>query len=102
MLNLEIPGDSSLPAGSIIRQPEFGIFFLFGFNKLCFQRVSEFPIVPTDHLINVLYFTSQSKKDFVCYGFRNLIRTELKKTQILGEDIEPIHIKSEEPDDVSA
>jgi hypothetical protein len=100
MLTLELPGEMSLPPGSIIREPEFGIFFLDGYNKLCFQRVEEFPIAPTDHLINVLYFTSQNKMDFVSYGFGNLIRTELKKRQILGENIDFIHIKSEEPDDV--
>ena len=51
MLNLELPGEMSLPVASIIQEPEFGIFFLDGYNKLCFQRVEEFPIAPTDHLI---------------------------------------------------
>ena len=54
MLNLELPGGISFPAGSIIRESEFGIFFLDGYNKLCFERVKEFPIAPTDHLINLL------------------------------------------------
>ena len=36
MLNLELPGKMNLPPGSIVREPDFGIFFLDGYNKLCF------------------------------------------------------------------
>ena len=100
MLNLELPEGISLSHGSIIRQPKFGIFFLDGFIKLCFQRVEEIPIDPTDHLINVLYCTSQDKRDFLSYGFGNLIRTQLRKGKVQGENISDLHIKSEEPDDV--
>ena len=99
MLNLQFPGEMSVPAESIIHEPKFGIFFIDGYNNLCFQRVEEFPIAPTDHPINVLYFPSQNNRGFVSYCFGNLIRTELKKRQIIGEDIDIIHIKIEEPDD---
>ena len=99
MLNLELPGNLNLSHETIIQEFEFRIFFVDGYNVLQFQRAKEFPTAPTDHLINVLYYTSIDKRDFQSYAFGNLIRTELNKRQVQGEYIELIYIKIEDPDD---
>ncbi|KAJ9546984.1 hypothetical protein OSB04_019527 [Centaurea solstitialis] len=65
------------------KEPEYGLCYQNITFAPQFQRFAELLITPTDHLINILYFTTNDERRKDSFEFRETIKAELKERMIL-------------------
>ena len=75
-----------MPSGTIILEPEHGVYFEDDNSEPRFQRAKEISMAPTQHLINLLTIIPNDKDQILPFMFNKIIRQELDKRFKRGEE----------------
>ena len=86
MLNLRLPACRPMPSGTIIMEPEHGVYFEDGHGELQFQRAKEISHAPTQHLTNLLTIIPDDQNQVLPFMFNKIIRQELDEIFKRGEE----------------
>ena len=89
MLNTCLPNQIPKPPRTIVFEPEHGLYFEDGYGNIRFQRVSELPKAPTQHLTNLLAYTYSRPEEVRPFMLDKMIKKELEERYERGEDILP-------------
>ena len=82
---MKLPGRRPMPSGTIIMEPEHGVYFEDGHGELRFQRAKEISLAPTQHLTNVLTIIPDDQNQIPPFMFNKIIHQELDEKFKRGE-----------------
>ena len=86
MLNLRLSACRPIPSGTIILEPEHGIYFEDGNDELRFQRANEIHKAPTQHLQNLLTIVVSDPTQILPFMINKIITKELEDRIERGEE----------------
>ena len=87
MVNTKLPNSTERPPGTIIRVPCHDPFFEDGDGNTRFKRANEIHIIRTQHLINLLCYTTTEQKNVLPFLFDMIIKKELEERSERGEEV---------------
>ena len=86
MFNLRLPACRPMPSGTIILEPEHGIYFEDGNGELHFQRANEINKSLTQHLQNLLTIVISDPTQILPFMINKIITKELEDRLERGEE----------------
>ena len=92
-LDISLPSGTYFVAGQVIKEPEYGMFFLDAHKYHCFQRASQIPIAKIEHLVAIKFISEGCGSE---ENFMKLIKEELKARLISYEEQKFFRVKQEE------